>query len=192
MKISTLIIEDEPLARQTLLEFCGEYVRLEIVGEAADGACALEKLRALKPALIFLDVQMPELGGIEVLRRVKAETGATPAIVFTTAFDDYAIAAFEFEAVDYLQKPFGRERFRQTIERVQRRFDEKQLQSQPEQTIENPILTRLFVRDNKRIVPILVKHIVRLEAADDYTIVFAHDKRFVVNSAIGELASTLR
>lgn len=187
MKIRAFLVEDELLAQQTLRDFCSEFDWLEIVGEAADGLTALERLRAQKPALVFLDVQIPELGGIEVLRRLDYK----PAIVFTTAFDDYAITAFEFEAVDYLQKPFGRERFRQTVERARRRLLENKVEI-AEQIANETAISRLFVRDaQNRIVPLQTKQITRLEAADDYTIVVALGKRFLTNTAIGEFARRL-
>ena len=118
MNIRTLIVEDEPLARQTLRDFIADFKWLELVGEASDGLQAIEQIEKLKPNLIFLDVQIPEVSGLEVLHRIDHK----PAVVFTTAFEHYAVTAFELEALDYLQKPFGRERFRQTVERIRKRF----------------------------------------------------------------------
>ena len=188
MTIRTLIIEDEPLARQTLRDFSRGFSNLEIVGEAADGLLAVSLIDELKPQLIFLDVQIPEISGVEVLRRAQHR----PAVVFTTAFDDYAVTAFEFEALDYLLKPFGRERFNQTLIRVKRHFEKIQDESKSEIPAENKdLLTRLFVRDKQRIVPLQTTEIVWLEADDDYTIVHADGKKFLVSLTLKEFSSRL-
>lgn len=195
MKVRAFLVEDEPLARQTLHDFCREFDWLEIVGEAADGATALAQIRALKPALVFLDVQIPELGGIEVLRRLEDK----PAIVFTTAFDRYAMTAFEFEAVDYLQKPFGRERFRQTVERVQRRLAIHDSPNEPENSLarveppvlQNNLLELIFVRANGKLVPIKIVDVLCLIAEDDYTRVRTTEKSYLVNTTLGEFAERL-
>jgi len=188
LTIRTLIIEDEPLARQTLRDFSRGFSNLEIVGEAADGLLAVSLIDELKPQLIFLDVQIPEISGVEVLRRAQHR----PAVVFTTAFDDYAVTAFEFEALDYLLKPFGRERFNQTLIRVKRHFEKIQDESKSEIPAENKdLLTRLFVRDKQRIVPLQTTEIVWLEADDDYTIVHADGKKFLVSLTLKEFSSRL-
>ena len=194
MIIRTLIIEDEPLARETLRDFLAEFDWLALVGEAADGSAATRLVDELKPDLVFLDVQMPELSGLEVMRRASHR----PAIIFTTAFDDYALAAFELEAVDYLQKPFGRERFRQTVERVRRR-----LVNNPVKAVSNiekfsptldqdGLLKRLFVRDRQqRIVPLQTTEIVWLKADDDYTTVHTEHKQFLVSMTLNEFSRRL-
>lgn len=194
--VSAIIVEDEPLARQTLRDFSGECAWLKIVGEAADGVTAVRLIDELKPRLVFLDVQIPEISGLEVLRRAAHR----PAVIFTTAFDDYAVRAFELEALDYLVKPFGLERFRQTLERARRRLAKKKssaLVSADEisgasfkEKIAEP-LTRLFVRDKGRVVPLALAEIVRLEADDDYTVVHAAEKKFLVSIPLGELARRL-
>lgn len=200
MRVSTLIIEDEPLARQTLRDFSGECSWLEIVGEAADGLTAARLIDELKPRLVFLDVQIPEINGLEVLRRASHR----PAVVFTTAFDAYAVRAFEFEAFDYLLKPFGRARFRETLERVCRRLSTEKLMvsdgqilNDASQTFDNSSgekvepLTRLFVRDKGRVVPLNITEIVRLTADDDYTVVHIAGKQFLVSLTLGEFARRL-
>ena len=192
MKISTLIIEDELLARQTLRDFSKDSATLNIVGEAADGLTAAPLIDELKPELIFLDVQMPEISGLEVLRRARHR----PSVVFTTAFDNYAVTAFEFEALDYLLKPFGRERFGQTLQRIERHFELKPT-AQPEkkddrqQSGNNALLTRLFVRDKQRIFPLSIEEIVWLEADDDYTIIHAARKNYLVSGTLSSFANRL-
>src|SRR6185503_6517380 len=117
MLVTSLIVEDEPLARKTLRDLIAATPWLTLVGEAADGITAIRRIDELKPQLLFLDVDLPELNGLQVLERVSHQ----PHVVFTTAHDNYAVPAFEFDALDYLLKPFGRERFNQTLERVRRR-----------------------------------------------------------------------
>jgi two-component system, LytTR family, response regulator len=182
MNVRALIIEDEPLAMQTLTDFAKKFAWLEIVGSASDGLMAVHLIDELKPQLIFLDVQMPEISGLEVLRRIKYQ----PFIVFTTAFDDYAMTAFEFEAIDYLQKPFGLERFRQTVERVKRR-----IKTTPVQSIEanNEPISRIFVRDKRGLIPLAVDEIMLLKADDDYTIIYTKDSKYLVGTNLKDFAA---
>jgi two-component system LytT family response regulator len=192
MVVRALIVEDEPLARRTLREFAGELEWLQVVGEAADGARAVRLIDELAPDLVFLDVQMPELSGLEVLRRIHHD----PEVVFTTAHDGYALAAFELEALDYLLKPFGRERFRAAAERVRRRL--AATAPEPPRTRERAaaldgtgFLERLFVRQRDHVVPVRVQDIVRLEAADDYVTVHAGGQQYLVSLALAVLERRL-
>ena len=184
MNVRAIIVEDEPLAQQTLLDFAKEFSRLEIVGIAPDGLTAVRLIDETKPQLIFLDVQIPEISGVEVLRRIKYQ----PFIIFTTAFDDYALTAFEFEAIDYLQKPFGLERFRQTVERLERRFD-----NQPNKTDtgKSEPMRRIFVRDRRGLVPLATDEIVWLKADDDYTVIYTANKTFLVGTNLKDFAAKL-
>jgi len=198
MKIRTLIVEDEPLARRTLREFAREIDWLVLVGEASDGRAAVELIDALKPDLVLLDVRIPEMSGLEVLNSIKHQ----PSVIFTTAYDKYAVPAFEHEALDYLLKPFGRARFVASIERARRRLEEKtsaaitppSLKEQPSQSSEQPkqLLTRLFVRSrNSSIVPLKVDDISRFEADDDYVKVFAGSHFYLIHQTLGEIESRL-
>ena len=181
MNVRAIIVEDEPLAQQTLLDFAKEFSRLEIVGIAPDGLTAVRLIDELKPQLIFLDVQIPEISGVEVLRRIKYQ----PFIIFTTAFDDYALTAFEFEAIDYLQKPFGLERFRQTVERLERRISVETSNEKPEP------MRRIFVRDRRGLVPLATDEIVWLKADDDYTVIYTENKTFLVGTNLKDFAAKL-
>ena len=188
MNIRALIIEDEPLARQIIRDFAAEIEWLKIVGEAADGKTAIDLIEILQPELVFLDVQMPEISGLEVLNRVKHQ----PAVIFTTAFDQYAIDAFEREAFDYLLKPFGRVRFHNSLERVRRRLIEPQ--QTDNQILPKPrkqLLTRMFVRSGNRIVPLKIDEIARFEADDDYVKVFAGNRSFLISQTLAELETRL-
>ena len=116
MKIRTLIIDDEPLAREGIAVLCAADPEIEIVGQSADGAAAVQAIRREHPELIFLDVQMPKKDGFEVLESLNA--AERPVVVFVTAYDQYAIRAFEASAVDYLLKPYTDKRFQQALARA--------------------------------------------------------------------------
>ena len=192
MLIRTLIVEDEPLARQTLREFAAEIEWLAIVGEAAEGRVAVDLINALQPDLVLLDVQIPELSGLEVLNRVRHQ----PAVVFTTAYDKYAVNAFELEAFDYLLKPFGRARFQAAIERVRRRLEEKAAeQSSNKKLLQTETTkdkwTRIFVRSQNSIVPLKIDDISRFKADDDYVKVYSGNRFYLINQPLGEIESRL-
>jgi two-component system LytT family response regulator len=191
--IRVLLVEDEPLARRTLWELLAASEGVEVVGEAADGASAVERIDALRPDLVFLDVRLPELSGLEVLARVRHR----PAVVFTTAYDRYAVSAFELEAVDYLVKPFGRARFLATLERVRRRLAE----GGPWAAAASPTalaeglggrpLSRLFARKHDRIVPVAVDSIDHVEGSDDYALLRSGAERYLVPLRLKDLEERL-
>jgi two-component system LytT family response regulator len=195
--IRAVIVEDEPLARQTITDFLHGEGWLEVVGEASDGLQAVTLIDELRPDLIFLDVKMPGLSGLEVLQRISHD----PEVVFTTAYDDHAVTAFELEALDYILKPFGRERFRRVLERVQRRLAVKQdatVSSTRERALrvnnqsEAGQLHRLFVRDARgRIVHVRVAEITHLVGADDYVEVHAHKTSYLVRITLNEFEERL-
>jgi two-component system LytT family response regulator len=126
MKIRALIADDEPLAREWVRGAVTEDPDLEVIGEAGDGFEAAEAIRRLKPDLVFLDVQMPGLDGFGVIEALSPEE--IPAVVFVTAFDQYAVRAFEAQAVDYLMKPFSRERVEEAVRRVRELVKGKSLE----------------------------------------------------------------
>ena len=113
-----VIVDDEPIARRVLRDYCAAEADLEVVGEYGDGRVALATIRAQPPDLLFLDIQMDAMNGMTLAREL--DGAASPRIVFVTAFDNYALEAFEVSAVDYLLKPFDEDRFRRTVERVRR------------------------------------------------------------------------
>jgi two-component system LytT family response regulator len=117
--MDVIIVDDEPAGRRTLREYCKAEADLQVVGEYGDGAAALAAIRAVPPQLLFLDVQMDPMNGIDLARAL--EPTSPPSLVFVTAYDTYAIEAFEVSAVDYLLKPFDQERFRKTLARVRPR-----------------------------------------------------------------------
>lgn len=191
MSTTAIIADDEPLARQKLRELLAEVPWMECVGEAADGNEALYQLDNLKPDVLFLDIQMPALSGLEVLARA----AHAPVVVFTTAYDRYAVAAFELQALDYLLKPFGKRRFLAAIERVrevlERGPEGSTLERAQAALVPVPYLTRLFVRDRGRIVPVRVADIQRLEARDDYVAVHVAGGRHLVHMPMSEFSRRL-
>jgi len=180
MKFTAVIVEDEPLARKTLSDLLADVAWVEVIGEACDGLAGVELINAHRPDLVFLDINMPELSGLELLKRLLYE----PAIVFTTAHDEHAIAAFELAAVDYLLKPFGRQRFSQALTRareiLERRSDKPALTAVRD-TLASSNLERLLIRDGGRILPVVVREIERLEAEGDYVGVRARGKTHLVS-----------
>jgi two-component system, LytTR family, response regulator len=188
--ITGLIVEDEPLARRRLRELIRDVPWLQCIGEATSGRAAIAAIDELQPDLVFLDVQLPGFSGIDVLARVRHR----PAVIFTTAHDQFAVTAFELAALDYLLKPFGRERFGRAVERARPLLERTGLDSTTERARE--VLThgpvpRLFVRDAGRIVPIRVSAIERLQACDDYVIVHSGGRRFRLNVPLSELEARL-
>jgi two-component system, LytTR family, response regulator len=117
--ISVLIVDDEPAARQVIGHFLAEEDDFEVVGEAGDGDSALKTIEKLKPQIVFLDIEIPEISGIELLHRL---TEPLPTIVFITAFNKYAVKAFDDNALDYILKPFDHERFRKSLNRIRKQL----------------------------------------------------------------------
>jgi len=116
MRIRTLIVDDEPMARKRLRRFLLRQEDVEIAGECADGREAVAAIKTLAPALLFLDIQMPEMDGFQVLQAIGAT--AMPVVIFVTAYDEFALQAFEAQAIDYLLKPFDQERFQKAFHRA--------------------------------------------------------------------------
>ncbi|HJP91615.1 MAG TPA: LytTR family DNA-binding domain-containing protein [Pyrinomonadaceae bacterium] len=195
--IRAVIVEDEPLARQTIKDFLKGEDWLELVGEAGDGDRAVQLIDNLRPDLVFLDVRMPGLSGLQVLETIKHD----PDVVFTTAYDSHAVTAFELEALDYILKPFGRERFRKMLLRVKERLlndDDKPESSFRDRALHalktrpaEPLL-RLFVRDRRgRVVQVPLSDITRLVGADDYVEVHAGKACYLVNITLAEFERRL-
>lgn len=188
-KVSAVVVEDEPVARRSLREYLDRIDWIHVAGEAADGRTAVEMIDRLKPDLVFLDVQLPEMTGLRVLESV----GHAPEVVFTTAYDQYAVAAFEIGALDYLVKPFGRERFLKTVERLRQRLAAAGVPA-PERAraafAPGP-LGRLFARRGDRIVPILARDIRRIEAQGDYAEVHTPAGAFLLHLSLKEMAARL-
>ena len=194
MRTRAVIVQDEPIARDQLRDLISEVDWIDCVGEAADGKTAVSVIDSLAPDLVFLDIEMPELDGLGVLRGIRHE----PAVVFTTAYDRFAVTAFELEAIDYLLKPFGRDRLHAALERVKRAVhstDDVPVSRRASEAAElasgTGLVTRIFVRDRGRILPVDVRDIERLEADDDYVAVVTRGRRFLVYLGMNEFEARL-
>jgi len=183
-----MIIDDEKLARELLREFLESFPDITISGECSKGSEAVEQINLIKPDLIFLDVQMPGMNGFEVLEEIDHE----PYVIFTTAYDQYAIKAFEKNAVDYLLKPLDRERFSLAVNRAlkkktleQNHLDDLLLSLRPER--KGSYESHLFVQKSEKLYNLPIDDIVYLEASGDYTIITTKNDQFVSSSGIGRL-----
>lgn len=189
--VRAVLVEDEPHARHNLREYASEAEWLALVGEAGDGAEAVRLIDRLKPDLVFLDVELPELSGLQVVERIQHR----PEIVFTTAYDRFALAAFEIGALDYLLKPFGRQRFHTMLERVRRHLAHLATTAVPAaeraRTAFGSPLRLLFARTRDAIVPIDVRTIRHIQASGDYVEVHCETGRHLLHTSLGELASRL-
>jgi len=188
--ISVAIVDDEPLARQKLRLMLGDMKQFAVVGEAADGEGALRLIAASRPQLVGLDIQLPGLSGLDVLRAAEPR----PEVIFTTAFDQYAVTAFELAAVDYVLKPFSRDRFRVALQRAIARFINPSGAPPAErlrEVTERQFVTRLFVRDRGTIRPLRVSAIHYLESSDDYVILHTSGERFELNLTLAGCESRL-
>jgi two-component system LytT family response regulator len=191
MTLTMVIADDEELARERLRALAEELPDVHVVGEAEDGLAALRLIDELRPDLVLLDLEMPGMSGLEVARRMRHR----PAVVFTTVFDQNAVAAFELQAVDYLLKPFDDERFKATIDRARQRSlapsdltDGDRLRHA---LYESGHLSRVFVRDRNRILVVPTGEIERLEARGDYVALHAGTKRHLVQVAIADMERML-
>ncbi len=164
--LTALIVDDEPVARAGLRHALAEIEWLRAVGEAANGPAAIELIERLRPDIVFLDIQLPGMSGIEVLQRLHHR----PCVVFTTAYAEHAVTAFELGALDYLLKPFGPDRLRSALDRVAAALGEpgpSALERLADAWGQGPI-RRLFVRNGRAIVPLAVDRIAWFEALGDY------------------------
>jgi two-component system, LytTR family, response regulator len=197
MKIRTLIVDDESLARERLRQLLRDEPEIEIVGECADGREAVSAIRKEPPDLIFLDIQMPELDGFGVLEAVRAEPA--PVIVFVTAHDKFALRAFEVHAVDYLLKPFDRERFmialRRAVDRVKHRgaggMDERQTALLAELKSASKPSDRLAVKSGGRVVFVKINDIEWIEAAHNYIELHLEKETHLVRQTLDAIEARL-
>ena len=194
--LRVLIVDDEPVARRRIRRLLRADRDIDVVGEAADGAAAVQAIAETQPDLVFLDVQMPELDGFGVLRRVGP--GRAPGVIFVTAFDQYALRAFEVHAVDYLLKPFTRERLLDAVARVREsrqpgeRGQDPRLAALLEELTERPrFLRRLPARAGSRIVLIDAADIDWLQAADNYVLVHAGGREYLLRETLTRLEGEL-
>ncbi|MBA4342319.1 MAG: DNA-binding response regulator [Methylibium sp.] len=191
--ITTLIAEDEALAAESLAEWVRGMPQLELQAVCSDGASALAQIRALRPELVLMDIQMPGMTGLQVLRAL-AEEGLRPAVIFTTAYDEHALTAFELHALDYLLKPFSRERFVDAVEHALANSAPASvgtaLEALQQQDSGEP-LTRVLVRDQGKIFPLRVDVIEHLRSDNKYTALTSRGRSFLVRLPIASFEQRL-
>jgi len=189
-KIRVVIVDDEDLARQMLREYLSGHSEIEIIAECANGFEAVKAVTELNPDLLFLDIQMPKLNGFEVLELI----GCDRAIVFVTAYDEYAIRAFDIHAVDYLLKPFGAERFETALQRAKQRLAGKQpVPSELASSARPPdrYPERIVVREGTRVHIIPAEKLDFVEAQDDYVALSTEGKKHLKQQTISSLEAAL-
>jgi two-component system, LytTR family, response regulator len=188
--VSTLVADDEPVARAGLRHMLAAYDWVHVIAESVHGLDAVEAINTLQPELVFLDIQMPELLGTEVLARITHQ----PAVVFTTAHAQHAVTAFELGAVDYLLKPFGATRLASTMERVRAALQQPAAPTAFDRFTEafaGGPMERLFVRLGGAIVPVAVSSIAWFEADGDYVVAHADRARHLLSVSLSELEARL-
>jgi two-component system LytT family response regulator len=194
MTLRALIVDDETVARRRIRRLLAAEPDVVVAGECADGAAAVDAMTTERPDLTFLDVQMPELDGFGVLRRI--DPAALPAIIFVTAFDAYALRAFEVHAIDYLLKPFTAERFRLALdrarERIRRSTADAGLASLAGALRGRPrYLSRLSVRAASRIILVDLATVDWIEAADNYVRLHAGSREYLLRETLARLEQRL-
>jgi two-component system LytT family response regulator len=195
--ISALIVDDEPLARRRLRRLLASDNEIEVVGEAGDGQSALDSIRRLEPEIVFLDVQMPVVDGFQVIERLNPSE--MPVIVFVTAYDQYALRAFEVSALDYLLKPFDRMRFAKTVERAKSHLlatEDGQIRRQTLALLEHlkarsSHLERIVVKTDGRAFFIKTGDIDWIEAEGKYVRIHIDKQAHLLRESIGTLESQL-
>ena len=185
-----IIIDDEPLARSIVAEYLQGHPQLQLVQECNDGFEGIKAIMQHQPDLIFLDIQMPKINGFEMLELVEQP----PAVIFTTAFEEYAIKAFESHAVDYLLKPFSKERFDKAIQKYlqQQKPSSEKTEAVLESAGQSPVQqNRIVVKDGSKIKIIPVVQIHYLEAADDYVKIFTAEGSFLKKKTMSYFENSL-
>ena len=185
-----ILIDDEPLARQLLRSLLEPYQQVQVVAECGDGFEGFKAIQELAPDLIFLDIQMPRLNGFEMLELLDNP----PSVIFTTAFDEYALKAFEAHAIDYLLKPIIKSRFDKAMQKWLVQAATKE-QPQVAPLLENNIYEgyqhRIVVKDNSMIRIIPAQEIYYIEANDDYIKIFTKDGSYLKKSTLSHIEQTL-
>jgi len=197
MKLRTIIVDDESLARNRLRKFLAQEPEVEIIAECANGPDAIRSIREQTPDLIFLDVQMPEVSGFDVLRAVPAS--GLRAVIFVTAFDQHAVEAFEVHALDYLLKPFTRDRLREALDRARKHLQpalagafQEQLQEWLHSSrTDSNFRTRIAVRNGTQMLFVKVTDVDYIESAANYAVVHTGSGNHIVRETLTNLEACL-
>jgi two-component system LytT family response regulator len=195
--IRVLIVDDEPIARRGIRQQLRGEAGLEVIGEYGDGAAAIDAITGLAPDLVFLDIQMPEVGGFDVVEAIGV--ARMPAVVFVTAYDEHALRAFDVHAVDYVLKPIDRHRFRTAVERARRRLADTpgQLDRRIAAALgelgrpAHDYAKRLAIKGDGRVILVDVDEVDRLEAAGNYVEVHGGARHHLVRETMASLEARL-
>jgi two-component system, LytTR family, response regulator len=186
--IKTILVDDEPLARSVVREYLQSFAEFDIVAECNDGFEGVKAITQHKPDLVFLDIQMPKINGFEMLELVDNP----PAVIFTTAFDEYAIKAFEAHAIDYLLKPFSKDRFDKAIQKwMQQRQSKKTTVQLPEDIRQPEEKNRIVIRESGNIRIIPVQDVIFIESYDDYVKIHTGKEVFLKKKTMSFYENTL-
>ncbi len=186
--VKALIIDDEALARENIKNHLQAYSEIQVVGECSNGFDGFKAIHQYQPDLVFLDIQMPKINGFEMLELVDEK----PRVIFTTAFDEYALKAFETGAVDYLLKPFSKERFKQAISKCLAQTLSAAPHAVEEYTVDMPERqNQIVVKDGNNIQIIPVGQIKYIEAYDDYVKIYTAQKKHIKNTTMKFLEKSL-
>jgi two-component system LytT family response regulator len=191
--IKTLIIDDEPLARSIVKEYLNNYAEISVLQECNDGFEGVKAIQQHQPDLIFLDIQMPKINGFEMLELIDHH----PGVIFTTAFDEYAIKAFDSHAIDYLLKPFSKERFDQALQKWKEQHSKVESKNKTEALLETTSKQpeehqRVVVKTGSKIRIIPVHDIHYLEADDDYVRIHTDEGSFLKKKTMQHFEDVLR
>jgi two-component system LytT family response regulator len=182
--IRAIIIDDESLARDLLRDYIREVGGIEIVAECSDGFAGLKAIQEFDPQLIFLDIQMPKLTGFELIELLDKK----PEIIFSTAFDQFAIKAFELNAVDYLLKPFSLERFSEAVDKASKRIQSEKSNNETDSALDklkehlnesDGIISRIVAKTRNTIVVLPVQQINYIESQDDYVMIYVNGAHYL-------------
>jgi len=186
--IKALIIDDEDLARENIKNHLKSFSKIKVVGESVNGFDGYQAIQKQQPDLVFLDIQMPKINGFEMLELIEEK----PKIIFTTAFDEYALKAFETGAIDYLLKPFSKERFKQAVEKCLAHSPKNPPKAIEEYTSDMPERqNRIVVKDHNEIQIIPAVQINYIEAYDDYVKIHTKTKKYLKNTTMKFLEKSL-
>jgi two-component system, LytTR family, response regulator len=194
--LGAVIVDDEELARGLVREFLASHPDVRILAECSNGFEAVKAISELSPDIVFLDIQMPKLDGFEVLELIPRETGSGPAVIFVTAYDQYAVRAFEKHAVDYLLKPYDRERFDTALERARHRLRESPGPPQAPAALAaaargESALKRIVVKDGAKVTVLPIETVEFVKAEDDYVLIRSGGREHLKQQTMASLEAQL-
>jgi len=189
--LRTIIVEDEELARNLLKSFLKGIDYIDLIAECENGFEGVKMINELKPDLVFLDIQMPKITGFEMLELLDHK----PQIIFATAYDQYAIKAFEYNAADYLLKPYSRDRLLEAVEKVAERIQKEGVSSDISEKVSDyprgEYLDRIVVKDRHKIHIAPIDHVRYIESMDDYVMIYTKEGRFMKQKTMKFFENTL-